>query len=313
MCCLFGLIDYKRTLTGKQKNKFISILSEECEARGTDAAGVAYNRGGILYVYKRPLPAHKLKFNIPSESQVVMGHTRMTTQGNEKYNFNNHPFVGHTENGKFALAHNGVLHNDALLRKTLNLSKTYIQTDSYIAVQLIEQKRTLNMSSLKYMAEQVEGSFSFTVLDSMDNVYFVKGDNPLCIYRYSKTGIIVYASTEEILKKAVRRFNFSLGGFKRIEINCGDILKSDCHGNITKSEFDTYGLIQNWYLSNWRGELFENGYGGLKKAYDDYINDIKSVAGHFGYSSEDVDLLLEEGFSPEELEEYFYYEKYRAD
>ena len=30
------------------------------------------------------------------------------------------------------------------------------------------------------------------------------------------------------------------------------------------------------------------------------------IARYFGYTPEDIDLLLEEGFSPEELEEYFY-------
>ena len=39
---------------------------------------------------------------------------------------------------------------------------------------------------------------------------------------------------------------------------------------------------------------------------DQYINDLKSLAGYFGDSKEDVDLLLREGFSPEELEDYFY-------
>lgn len=37
-----------------------------------------------------------------------------------------------------------------------------------------------------------------------------------------------------------------------------------------------------------------------------YVQELKSVAGSFGYSPEDVDTLLREGFSPEELENYFY-------
>ena len=52
-----------------------------------------------------------------------------------------------------------------LLRKRLPLPFTKIETDSYVAVQLLEQKKTLDFASLKYMAEQVEGSFTFTVLD----------------------------------------------------------------------------------------------------------------------------------------------------
>lgn len=31
------------------------------------------------------------------------------------------------------------------------------------------------------MAEQVMGTFVFTILDKEDNLYFVKGDNPLLV------------------------------------------------------------------------------------------------------------------------------------
>ena len=34
------------------------------------------------------------------------------------------------------------------------------------------------------MAEAVEGSFVFTVLDKNDAIWFVVGDNPLCIMFY---------------------------------------------------------------------------------------------------------------------------------
>ena len=42
---------------------------------------------------------------------------------------------------------------------------TSVETDSYVAVQLLEQQKTLDFDSLQAMAEKVEGSFVFTVLD----------------------------------------------------------------------------------------------------------------------------------------------------
>lgn len=54
-----------------------------------------------------------------------MGHTRHTTQGNEKRNYNNHPFTGKCKNLKFAIAHNGVLFNDKELRKTIPQQQRY--------------------------------------------------------------------------------------------------------------------------------------------------------------------------------------------
>ena len=105
----------------------------------------------------------------------------------------------------FALAHNGVLHNDVKLRKQMSLPGTPVKTDSYIAVQLLEQQKTLDIQSISEMAELVEGSFVFTVLDENSNLYFVKGDNPLALYHYETCGLYVYASTEAILDRALTR------------------------------------------------------------------------------------------------------------
>ena len=51
MCCLFGMIDYGNNFTGRQRTRLLSILAAECEARGTDASGIAYNANGGIHVY----------------------------------------------------------------------------------------------------------------------------------------------------------------------------------------------------------------------------------------------------------------------
>lgn len=84
----------------------------------------------------------------------------------------------------------------------LSLPSTPVKTDSYIAVQLLEQQKSLDIQSISEMAELVEGSFVFTVLDENNNLYFVKGDNPLALYHYDTCGLYVYASTEAILDRA---------------------------------------------------------------------------------------------------------------
>ena len=136
MCCLFGIYAYKGGLTAAQKRRLVSALATASEDRGTDATGISYNSDGHLVVYKRPWPAHLMRFRLPENVRCVMGHTRMTTQGDEKKNCNNHPFVG-TAGMPFALAHNGIIYNDKELRQERNLPDTNIETDSYIAVQLL--------------------------------------------------------------------------------------------------------------------------------------------------------------------------------
>lgn len=104
-------------------------------------------------------------------------------------------YVNEPKENTLAFAHNGVLYNDVQLRKSENLPKTHIETDSYVAVQLLEKEETVHQDSLKHMAELVDGSFVFTVLDEEDSIYFVKGENPLTIFHYKKMRLYVYAST----------------------------------------------------------------------------------------------------------------------
>ena len=300
MCCLFGIVDYYHSLSTKQLNKMTAILSKACESRGTDATGIAYNSDGKLCIYKRPLPAHKMHYRIPKDVHTIMGHTRMTIQGNEKYNFNNHPFYGSVSNTDFALAHNGVLHNDILLRTTEELPDTKIETDSYIAVQLIEKKSTLDTDSLKFMAEQLEGSFTITVMDEKSNLYFVKGDNPMCIYHFKSKGFYIYASTEEILQSALKKMPYRFGRYEKVEIFSGEILKIDRYGEISKLEFDDSNLYSFCYPCNIRftTEYFYED--------DEYLESLKSIASVHGMSEEYVDYLLEEGFTTDDIEELIY-------
>ena len=149
MCSLFGLIDFKETLSTYTKNKILNTLARECQVRGTDATGIAYNFNGRMRIYKRPLPARKMKIHIPHGENTIMGHTRMTTQGNAQFNQNNHPFLGHIDSNSFSLAHNGVLWNDKEFRMGENLPLTSVETDSYVAVQLLEKNNALDFDSLQ--------------------------------------------------------------------------------------------------------------------------------------------------------------------
>ena len=307
MCCLFGILDYGQNLSSKQLNKMVAILSKACEARGTDATGIAYNHNGKLCIFKRPLPAHRMHYRIPDGVHHIMGHTRMTTQGNEKFNYNNHPFLGKAGNTDFALAHNGVLYNDEVLRYTENLPKTHIETDSYVAVQLIEKKRTLNADGLKYMAESLEGSFTITVMDKDNTLYFVKGDNPMCIYHFKEKGIYIYASTEEILLKAIGKMQTKLG--QKIDITCGDILTIDKYGNISKSTFSTDNLDGfNFASYFWRTAIPRCEVKPKKTLsyQEEYIEQLKVEAEYCGYSPSLIDTLLADGFSTDDIEEMLY-------
>ena len=301
MCCLFGFVDYAGALRVNQKSHLIRELSIAAEVRGTDATGIAYNTSRGLQIYKRPLVAHRLHLRIPAETHVVLGHTRMATQGSAKKNYNNHPFFGHVKGESFALAHNGTIWNDLELRRTKHLPRTKVQTDSYIAVQLIERQNALNLSSLKCMAEQVEGSFSFSVLSERDDLYLIKGDNPLTIAYFPKVGVYVYASTAEILNKALARCGNWLGRGEKVDIAMGDIVKIDRNGHITRDTFDA----SKFYRSSW-GYWDTPLYPRLPHSEEEHLALLKSVAKSFGFTSKMIDRLLDQGFTTMEIEELLY-------
>ena len=301
MCCLFGFIDYAGSLSVKQKCRLIRELSIAAEARGTDATGIAYNTSRGLQIYKRPLAAHRLHLRIPAEARVVLGHTRMTTQGSAKRNYNNHPFFGHVKGESFALAHNGAIWNDLDLRRTKRLPRTKVQTDSFIAVQLLEQQKALDFSSLRYTAEAVDGSFSFTVLSERDDLYLIKGDNPLTIVHFPKVGVYVYASTAEILNKALARCGNWLGRAEKVDIEMGDIVKIDNNGRITRGTFDA----SKFYRSSW-GYWDTSLYPRLPHSEEEHLALLKSVAKAFGFTGEMVDRLLDQGFTIDDVENLLY-------
>lgn len=296
MCSLFGLMDYQNKLTTREKNRILNTLARECEVRGTDATGIAYHFGGRLRIFKRPLPARKLRLRVPSDVNVIIGHTRMTTQGNEKFNQNNHPFPGSINGKTFALAHNGILWNDKILRQQENLPQTSVETDSFIAVQLLEQQNALDFQSLKEMAEKVEGSFVFTVLDSEDAIWFVVGDNPLCLFHYN--GFVLYASTQDILVKATKRLR--LGKPKSVQQpEEGEILRIDKHGCQTTDSFMPRTTYPHW----WR----HSPYYGYPWDEDSRLHDeLVAAAKAMGVSETEVQALLDYGCDPDEIEELLY-------
>ena len=291
MCSLFGWLDYEGVMPHRMLRKLTQALANAAEERGTDAAGISYVRDGEVVIYKRPKPAHKLHFNPPDGTAAIMGHTRMTTQGNEKFNYNNHPFLCHADMD-FAFAHNGCLWNDKQLRKDKLIPDTYIETDSYAACQLIEAQQKLNFDSLKYMAETVEGNFTFTVLDEHNSLYIIKGSNPMCLLHFPVLGLYVYASTESIMKKALKQVGLHKFANERINTDEGDIVRIDRNGDITRSEFEPK-LYRSKYMSWYDDSSYYNIHEEMLLAY----------CGCYGVDSEDVELLLEYGYTCDEIEE----------
>ena len=299
MCGLYGFFNYGGAI--KNLSLLTNSLAEQAAVRGTDAAGIAYNDKNKLVIHKEPKASYSINFKHPDNTVCVTGHTRHATQGDKKHNYNNHPFGGSCKNLRFALCHNGVLTNDTALKEEYRLPKTKVATDSYIAVQLLEKKKQLNCETIKSMSEAVHGSFAFTILDSDNTLWLVRGDSPLSLIHLPKYKLYVYASTDGILYKALvdtKLFNeIKTGNFEEITVNEGDILSIFPDGTVAKESFD-YMDYSYYGNCNWWDYGISDDYS--------YINELKSAAAYHGYTAEEIDELLAEGFTPEEIEEMIY-------
>jgi len=159
---------------------------------------------------------------------------------------------------------------------------------------------------MQYMAEKLEGSYTFTVLSDKDELYFIKGDNPMCLYHYPEKGLYVYASTEEILRTALQRLPFSLGTPVRVDLTCGDILQIDKQGHQDRSSFDTSKLFRRMY-EPWMNFGFRSSVSNVSTSVKgSYLDDLKSIAMYYGFYPEEIDRLIADGFTTDDIEELLY-------
>ncbi len=271
MCGLFGMFTYGDPMSKRDTHRVIEALAIASAERGTHATGIAYLNRNRIGIIKAPKPAYNFKFNIPTGVKAVIGHTRLATQGHQKYNSNNHPFAGKTKKLRFALAHNGVLYNDVELRKKKGLPLTKNETDSYIAVQLLNREDTIDFSSVTKIAEEVEGSFVFTILENSGSLYIVKGNNPLTLVHCKSLKTYFYASTEDILLNGLSnshmfnisrsQFNLTSNLFEKVNISTGSILRINTDGKLMFSQFklqDSYKIV-DIFAGRFKSNRFDEG------------------------------------------------------
>lgn len=228
-----------------------------------------------------------------------MGHTRAATQGSNCHAHNNHPFYGKAGRQEFAFAHNGIIANDDQLRISHHLPITKVETDSYVCVQLLEQQKSLAPASLAQMAELTNGSFTYTLLDRAQ-LSFIVGNSPICLYHLEE-GCYLYASTEEILKKALQNVGSALQTYECVALECGDILQLDAAGVQTRHSFHAAHLMpQRFYGYSFFYDTAQTSYIAAS------MDELYSYARYAGVDVEEVDELLDFGASIWETEELLY-------
>lgn len=321
MCSIFGALQYDKGVMLKHKyfKELINALALCAEVRGTDATGISYVENNKVVTFKLPQAAHEIDLDFPENTRTVMGHTRMATHGSEKHNYNNHPFNGECGNTSFALAHNGVLYGYENLRKKFNIPNTHIETDSYIAVQLLERYDKLDMENVKLMSEAISGSFMITVLREDGTLFLTKGSNPITIYHFPSLSMYVYASTKEILDNALTLIGFDSIEHETIAMTEEEIFEIHPDGTIAKGEFtedvSCYRSYSKYYSYGGYYSDYDYGWGSCDTECNyDYGSDtstergwIYEYANMYGISDDDIDTLITYGgYTADDIQDMFY-------
>ena len=179
-----GIVGY----TGTQRASQVLLEGlKTLEYRGYDSAGLAVLHQGKITVEKVSGRianlCEKTHDGLSVEGCTGIGHTRWATHG-APTDVNAHPHL--SNDGRFAVVHNGIIENYAALREELR-AKGYTfrsETDTEVVVHLIEMyyQGDLKKAVIKTVA-RLEGSYALGIVctDHPNTLFAVKEASPLIL------------------------------------------------------------------------------------------------------------------------------------
>ncbi|MBQ6372167.1 MAG: glutamine--fructose-6-phosphate transaminase (isomerizing) [Oscillospiraceae bacterium] len=181
MCGIVGF-------TGNQSAAPILLKGlQQLEYRGYDSAGIAVINEGSIRVEKVSGRIARLCEKTQDGAAVPgttgIGHTRWATHG-APTDINAHPHL--SNDGRFAIVHNGIIENYLTLREEL-IADGYIfqsETDTETIVHLLEKYYDGDIkTALMKTAARLEGSYALGILctDAPDTLYAVRESSPLIL------------------------------------------------------------------------------------------------------------------------------------
>lgn len=203
MCGIIGYIGDKRAVP------YLLEGLGRLEYRGYDSAGIATMEESGIEIIKAEGRLHTLESLVLSKkksfSRVGIGHTRWATHGRPSTE-NAHPHI--SENGSFALVHNGIIENYAMLKKELeNQGVTFkSETDTEVIVQLLEKNYDGDfLSAVNSVTARLEGSYALCILcrDFPDRIVCVRMGSPLVV-AFGDEGVFVASDILAVSDKASR-------------------------------------------------------------------------------------------------------------
>ena len=181
MCGIVGYIGFN------QASDFLLDGMAKLEYRGYDSAGIAViGAENVIKIQKKVGRLANLEAIVkadPNEGTIGIGHTRWATHGRPS-DMNAHPHS--SEDGKFAVVHNGIIENYMPLKEEL-IEKGYhfkSETDTEVVAHLLEDMYDGDfVGTVRRMLARVDGAYALEIIcaDEPDKIICTKKENPLVI------------------------------------------------------------------------------------------------------------------------------------
>ena len=256
MCGIFGIARFKHC---KVKPAIIRMilrnLAVASKIRGKDATGYAFTGNKNITIFKHnvfadafvELPNYKevVRNNISSSDifgtpYSVIGHTRMQTQGHNSNPFNNHPI----KTGSIVGVHNGQISNDRSIFEDLRKnditriaevdseaifslvdyhSKIFKTTTTHKQVSVLVPIKDPTTKAIIQASKKLRGSYACALVDA-DNpksLWLFKNNGSLTVHYYEEEGLLIFASAESFIEKAITLYNFNSCNSIAVEADSG--------------------------------------------------------------------------------------------
>lgn len=179
MCGIVGYIGKKNA---------VDILIDglkKLEYRGYDSSGIAVVDGAQLIVEKAEGKLQNLQNKIEGlslYSNMGIGHTRWATHGRPS-DANAHPHT--SQNGRFAVVHNGIVENYLTLKETYLAGETFTsETDTEVVAHLLEKFYNGNFEqTVVRVLDVLEGAYALVMVcaDEPDKIIACRKDSPMVL------------------------------------------------------------------------------------------------------------------------------------
>lgn len=179
MCGIVGYIGKKNA---------VDILIDglkKLEYRGYDSSGIAIVDGAQLTVEKAEGKLQNLQNKIEGlslYSNMGIGHTRWATHGRPS-DANAHPHT--SQNGRFAVVHNGIVENYLTLKETYLAGETFTsETDTEVVAHLLEKFYNGNFEqTVVRVLDVLEGAYALVMVcaDEPDKIIACRKDSPMVL------------------------------------------------------------------------------------------------------------------------------------